>query len=127
EEIAASEFRLVELRVDVVMVEEEALAGNHLVERADEEDVIGRIARVDGIEAVAPQDLEREHELPEERGGVLQHVPPGAPRLERQGMAVDVNAVQALVSRRVLASRRTDHRHLIATGLERSSFLPHAP
>ena len=49
-DVAATKLRLVELGVDVVMIEYEALA-EHFEEAADQEDRVGRITGVDDIEA----------------------------------------------------------------------------
>jgi len=67
---AAAEFRLVELRVDVVVVEDEPLA-EQLEEAADEEEEVRRIARMDHVEAAREKHAPGEHERPEERRAVL--------------------------------------------------------
>ena len=52
EKIAPPELRLVELGIDVVMVEDKALAGEQLEEAADQEDEVRRVTGVDDIEPV---------------------------------------------------------------------------
>ena len=89
QEATPAELCLVEFRVGVVMVEHEALAGENLEEQADQENEIGRIAGVDHVEAVTPPHLEREHELPEQGDRIFDEIGCGAPRLDRQGMAID--------------------------------------
>src|SRR6185369_8488117 len=58
EQIAALELRFVQLGIDVVMIEQEFLA-EQLVEAADQEQRIGRIARVDRVEAALHQYAQR--------------------------------------------------------------------
>src|SRR3546814_9404679 len=50
EDVAAAELGLVELRVQVVMVEDELLAAEQLEEAADQEDCVRRVAGVDRSE-----------------------------------------------------------------------------
>ena len=61
-EAALAELRLVELGVDVVVVEHELLA-EQLVEAADEEDRVRRIAGMDDVEAATEQHLQRQPEF----------------------------------------------------------------
>ncbi len=62
-----AELRLVQLGIDVVVIEQEALAAEQLEEAADQENVVGRVAGMDRVKAVPPQHAAGEHELPEQR------------------------------------------------------------
>src|SRR5207247_7256796 len=65
EEAATAELRLIELRVDVVVVEDEFLP-EELEEAADEEEEVRRIARVDRVEAAREEHAPRDREGPPE-------------------------------------------------------------
>ena len=121
---APAELRLVELRVGVVMVEHEALAGENLEEQPDQKNEVGRIAGMDHVEAVAPPHLEREHELPEQRDRVFDEIGRGAARLDRQGMAIDPDAVDDLVRALIARALGADHRHLVTRVAERRRLRP---
>ena len=121
---APAELRLIEFRVGVVMVEHEALSRENLEEKPDQEDEVGRIAGMDHVEAVAPPHLEREHELPEERDRVFDEIGRCAPRLDRQGMAIDPDAVDHLVGALIAGAFGTDHRHLVTRSAERGRLRP---
>src|SRR5688572_33256536 len=88
EEVPPPELGLVELRVDVVVVEDEALA-EELEESADEEEEVRRIARVDRVEAAREEHLPAERERLRERGRVLDGVALRPARLDRQVVAMD--------------------------------------
>ena len=121
---APAELRLVEFRVGVVMVEHEALSRENLEEKPDQEDEVGRIAGMDHVEAVAPPHLEREHELPEQRDRVFDEIGRCAPRLDRQGMAIDPDAVDHLVRALIAGALGADHRHLVTRIAERGRLRP---
>ena len=66
-EVAAPELGLVELRVDIVVIENEALA-EQLEEPRDQKDGIGRIAGVDDVEAAASRrSRSASHEFQQQR------------------------------------------------------------
>ena len=121
---AVAELRLVEFRVGVVMVEQEALPRENLEEKPDQEDEVGRIAGMDHVEAVAPPHLEREHELPEQRDRVFDEIGRRAPRLDRQRMAIDPDAVDYLVPTLIARALGADHRHLVTCIAERGGLRP---
>ena len=94
-EAAPAELGFVELGIDVVVIEHELLA-EQLVETADEENRVRRIAGVDDVEAAAEQDLQRQPELHDQRHAVLERITQRAVGLARQRMPVNVDAVDAL-------------------------------
>ena len=121
-----AELRLVELRVGVVMVEHEALAGENLEEQRDQKNEVRRVAGMDHVEAVTPPHLEREHEFPEQGDRVLDEIGSGAARLDRQGMTIDPNAVDDLVRALIAWSLGADHRYLVTRVTERRRLRPGA-
>ena len=75
------------------MIEHEALAGKKLEEQPNKKNEVRRIAGMDHVEAMPSPDLQREHELPEQRDRVFDEIGRGAPRLEEQ----DVDGIDAEV------------------------------
>jgi predicted ATPase with chaperone activity len=126
EEVAAPELRLVELRVDVVVVEDEFLA-QELEETADEEEEVRRVARMDHVEAAREEDAPRQEERVEERGGVLDRVAQRALGLHREVVAVDRDAVDLLETALEPLARGADDRDRVARVAERARLLPHPP
>ena len=96
---APAELGLVELRADVVVVEEVAHAERP--ERpGDEEDQVGRVAAVQDVDPALAPHPQRQPELVPERGAVLAQVAERPVALGGQRMAVDVHAFEQLVVRR---------------------------
>jgi hypothetical protein len=93
EEIPAAEFRLVELGVDVVVIENELLA-EQLEEPTDQKNRIRGIAGVDDVESACQQHSPGQHELPEQRHGVLQRVAQRTLSLRGQRVAVNMKILR---------------------------------
>src|SRR6185369_9140956 len=69
--VATAKLRFVQLRVDVMVVEDELLAED-LEERTDQKKQVGRIAGVDDVEASSQQNLPRQEECREQRNAVFE-------------------------------------------------------
>ena len=127
EKIAPAELCLVQLGVDVVMVKDEFLAEEELEEAADQKQQIGRIAGLDDIEAARQQHAPGQDKSRCQCDAVFQQVAGRPLRLDWQVVAVDVDAIQALVPLLATLAGRADDRHPVAIRRERGGLLPHAP
>ena len=123
EEIAPAELRLIELRIEIVMIEHELLA-EQLEEAADQEKQVRRIAGMDDVESTGEEHPPGEQEGRDERNRVLHCIPGCARSLDRQVVAVDVDAVDRLELALVTAPRRADDRNDIARVAKGASLLP---
>src|SRR4051812_4306051 len=126
EKVAAPELREIQLGIRVVVVEQELLAED-LVEPADQEEEIGRIAVMDDVEAAREEHPQRQHERPEKRRAVLDQVTGGAGGLGREVVAPDVDAVDRPEMRLVATAGGADDRDDVSRIAQRGGFLPHAP
>jgi len=127
EETPPPEFDLEQLRVDVVMIEDEPLAEKVFPESGDDEQQVGRIARLHHVESDFEIDLHRQHEFPEQRRGVFQRVSCRPVGFERQRVAEHVDTFHHFVGLRVLRPLRADHRHHVAGVAQCARLLPHSP
>ena len=123
EKVAALKFRLVELGIDVVVIEDELLA-EHLERQADKEYEVRRIARVDDVEASRRGNPQGQKELPEQRRDVLERVAQRARTFERQRMAKDMDAVEHLVALPGALPFGADDRDVVAGRAKRRGLLP---
>ncbi len=126
-EVAPPELGFVQFRIDVMMVEQEFLAHEQLEKSGDQEEQVGRIAGMDNIEAVRELHLPGQARGVEQGEPVLQQVADGPLCLDRQVVAVDVDAVERLIGFFISLAGRADDRHLVAVGVQRRRFLPYAP
>ena len=94
---AAAELGLVELRADVMVVEDVAHAERP--ERpGDEEDQVRRVAALQEVDAPLAAHPEGEPQLVPERRDILPQVAERAVAVRRHGVAVDVHALEHLVA-----------------------------
>jgi hypothetical protein len=111
---------------DVVVVEHEPLA-EQLVEAADQENGVRRIAGVNDVETAAEEDLQRKPELHEQRDAVFEQVAREPVRLARQRVPVDVDVIDALETFLVARSLGTDDGNRIARRRQGARLLHHPP
>ena len=126
EEAALAELGLVELGVDVVMIEDVALA-EELERPGDEEDQIGRVAALDRVESAR---CERSSRPAASRGTAPRHIPAGSPTRPWRRAAADGGRYaprRSLVARLVALAGGADHRDLGARGRQRPAFVPDPP
>src|SRR5204863_1634242 len=100
----------VELGAGVMMVEEELLA-EELVEAADEEEQIRRVAAVNDVKAARGKHAQRQHKRPQERRAVFDEVAERAGAFGRELVAPDMDAVDRLDARLAAAAGGADDRH----------------
>ena len=125
-EAALAELGFVEFGIDVVVIEHELLA-EQLVEAADEENRVRRIAGVDDVEAAPEQHLQRQPELHDQRHAVFERVAQRAVGLARQRMPMDVDAVDRLETLLVPGRLGADDGHRVTRRGERARLLPDTP
>ena len=124
---AAAVLGLVELRADVVVVEDVAHPPGPQ-RPGDQEQRSGRVAAVQDVDpALAPHPV-GEAQLVAERGAVFaQVVPNPADAVGAQRVAVDVHPVEHLVFGLAAAAGRADHRDRVAGADERGRLRPDPP
>jgi hypothetical protein len=120
----AAELGFVELGVDVVVVEDELRAEAALVVAAHQEQQVRRVAGVNHVEPAFASHLARQTEGVPQRCRVLQQVTQGALALVGQGIAMDVDALDALVRAFVAFAGRADDADLPAMGVQGGGLLP---
>ncbi len=108
------------------MVVEDELLAEQLVESADQEEEVRRVAGVNDVEASSQQHSPREHEGREQGFAVFAHVADRGRGLGRRPIAVDVNALDDFVARIVARRARTDHGDRVAGRSKRERLLPNA-
>jgi hypothetical protein len=87
----AAEFRLEQLGIEIVMVEDEFLSEKQLIKTCDQEDQVWRIATMNDIEPVLAKHTDRIRELPKQRACVFRKVRHRSLCLHRQRMSIDVD------------------------------------
>ena len=104
------EFRLVQLRIDVVVVEHVLLA-EELERQGDQEDQVGRIAAVDCIEPVLEIDAPGESGFVEERARIFAQIAAGGIPFGWKRMPIDVHSLDDFVVRLVSFAFRANDRN----------------
>jgi hypothetical protein len=125
EEIPPAELGFVQLRVDVVVVEDELLA-EQLEEPADQEEEVRRIAGMNHVEAARGEHPPAQRERLPARPPSTPARSPERRALERQVIAPDRDALQELELLLVPLARGADDRHGVARVAQRGGLLPHA-
>ncbi len=120
-----SKFRLVELRIDVVLIENKGLSEQKLMKCTNQEDEIGRIARMDHIKSARGQNSHAQHEFPEQRHAVLDRITQHPTAFFRHPVAIDCDSLEHLERGRCARSLGTDHGHLVAMPRQRARFRPY--
>ncbi len=125
-EPALVELGFVKLRIDVVVIEDVTHAQKFERQR-DKEDQIGRVAALDHVDPALEMDLPRQHRLPEQCRAIFSQKPDRALRLQRQRVAVDVDAFDHFEAGFIPLAGGADDRHVCTSCLQRAGFLPHPP
>ncbi len=122
--VGVLEAGFVDLGTQVVLVEHEAHA-ERTEEQGERPEGVGRVARLDDVEAVPHVDLRRQPEGDDPAVGELPEEADDAVGGGRGPVAVDADAVEDLEPR-VFGAARTDDRHAVARVAERLGLQPHA-
>ncbi len=109
-----------------MVIEDIGAAAEQAEGPGDEEDQVGRVAALDRVEAAQAADFQRKAEFVEEGGGVLDGEAFCPLGFQRQGVAVDVDAVEEDVGLFIPLAGRADDRHLGPGGGQRAAFVPDA-
>ena len=125
EDAALAELGLVEFRIQVVVIEDEAGAVEQLEPRRDDEDQIGRIAGMKDLEAALAAHAAGQGPFVPQGAGVLAQVADGGTDLGGQGMAIDVHPIEHFIERFIALTGRTDHRDLVTGIDQRGGLEPH--
>ena len=118
-----AEARDVELRTQIVVIEDELLP-EQLEESPDQEEQVGGVAGVNDIESAREEHPPGEHEGPGERDRVFHHIAGGARRLDRQVVTVNVDCLDRLELALAAAPGGADDRHDVAGVPQRARLLP---
>ena len=106
-----AELRFHQFGTQIMEVEDEPLAEQLVWQRIEEQDV-RRIADLDHVKARAAGDLRQQTTLVKQGAQIFDDKAEFAPRLKRQGVAVDGNSVNELERERMFLCLGADHRDL---------------
>src|SRR5262249_28108334 len=95
-----------------------------LEEGSVEEYQVRRVAGVNHLEAPRREDAAGQHELTQDRGTVFEGVGQRTPRLKRQRMTIDRDAIDDLPPPLVALADRANDGALVARCGQRRRFLP---
>ena len=107
EQAAPAELGFVQLRIGVVVIEQEFLA-EQLPEAADQEEQVGRIAGMDDVEALPEEYSPAQGEREGERGGIFEQVSRCA-LCFREVITQDLDPIEIEPAARTGRRRRSPH------------------
>ena len=93
---ARPEARDVHLRGDVVVIEDESFSEQELVDRADQDERVRRVVRMDDVESMATENPDRELQRHKRRVNVLEDVSERSLRPDAPVVAIDVHPADGL-------------------------------
>ncbi|MDQ0559941.1 hypothetical protein QO004_001723 [Rhizobium mesoamericanum] len=123
-DVLAPELRDIEFRAKIVMVEYKARAEHHFMDECHEEHQIRRVARLNGINRLAPPNAEGKIDLMKQCKAILPQVS-GRARGLAECMPVYVDPLEDLIAFLVPFSLRAYHGHFVSGLMQRFGFLPY--
>src|SRR5215467_3762578 len=126
DEVLAAKLRLIKLGIDIVVIEDELLPEDQLEESADQENRVGGVAGMDGVEAVSAEYPAGERELVEQRRRIFEHEAEPTSRLDELRMPIDADPLELDVGFLRTGALGTDDSNRIAGPLQCRCLCPSA-